>query len=232
MATYRTAKGISCNIIWYDETDSTNSEAARRLGELDNMSVIAARCQTAGRGKGVRKWLAAPGENLTFTVVLKFSDSGYGFFPPFPASCQMLLSAAAAASVVNFLSESGISAWVKWPNDVYVGGSKICGILIEHKTAGNVLKSSIIGIGINMNQTEFPPELVNPVSVAVLTGRRYPLEQSLERFCGIFSEKMASVYRELPHLADIVSGVFTSEDGASRDEDVRACFSQCVNVLL
>ena len=47
--------GRSCHIIWYDEIDSTNSEAARRLGELDNMSVIAARCQTAGRGKDNRK---------------------------------------------------------------------------------------------------------------------------------------------------------------------------------
>ena len=234
MATCRTAKGISCNIIWYDETDSTNSEAVRRLGELDNMSVIAARCQTAGRGKGTRKWLAAPGENLTFTIVLKFSDgcAGNGFLPQFPASCQMLLSAAAAASAVNFLAGFGISAWVKWPNDVYVGGSKICGILIEHKTAGNMLKSSIIGVGINLNQTLFPPELVNPVSVAVLTGKRHPTEQSLGIFCGIFSEKLASVYRELPHLADVISGVFTSEDGAPGDENVRACFAKCVNILL
>ena len=65
--------GRSCHIIWYDEIDSTNSEAARRLGELDNMSVIAARCQTAGRGKDNRKWLAAPRENMTFTIVQKYA---------------------------------------------------------------------------------------------------------------------------------------------------------------
>ncbi len=233
---------ITCHIIWYNEIDSTNSEAARRLGELDNMSVLAARCQTAGRGKDTRKWLSAPGENLTFTLVLKYAEYGSPVrtetgnaapcWPQFPASCQMLLSAAAAAGVVNFLGELGISAWVKWPNDVYVGGNKICGILIEHRTAGNVLKSSIIGIGLNLNQTEFPPELVNPVSVASLTGRRLDTDASLEHMCGILEEKIRSAYRELPHLRDVIARTLTPEDGASGDENLRACFAQCVNVLL
>ena len=232
----------TCHIIWYNEIDSTNSEAARRLGKLDNMSVLAARCQTAGRGKDTRKWLAAPGENLTFTLVLKYAEDGISgrtrtdgaapSWPPFPASCQMLLSAAAAAGVVNFLGEQGISAWVKWPNDVYVGQGKICGILIEHRTGGNVLKSSIVGIGLNLNQTAFPPELVNPVSVATLTGRRLDTDASLEHLCEILAEKISSVYRELPHLRDVIARTLAPEDGASGDENLRACFAQCVNVLL
>lgn len=239
-------------IIWYDELDSTNSEAVRRLDSLDNMSVIAALCQSKGRGKDTRKWLSSPGENLTFTIVLRYDAPATGGsqtskasgpsgnrdsktpanLPPFPASCQMLLSAAAAASVVAFLSEQGISAWVKWPNDVYVEGSKICGILIEHRMRENYLKESIIGIGININQTSFPEELANPVSVAVLTGKRLDLKPSLEKFCDIFSGKLHSVYRELPHLKDVITGAFAAEDGAARDENVRACFSECVNILL
>lgn len=237
--------------IWYDELDSTNSEAVRRLDSLDNMSVIAAICQSRGRGKDSRKWLSSPGENLTFTIVLKYDipadacpadEKGgnttaenvhpSGKLPPFPASCQMAFSAAAAASVVAFLASKGISAWVKWPNDVYVGKSKICGILIEHRMRGNCLKESIIGIGININQTSFPEELVNPVSVASLTGKRLDLKPSLEEFCRIFSDRLHSVYRELPHLKDIISRAFAAEDGAARDENVRACFSECVNVLL
>lgn len=234
--------GETCHIIWYDEIDSTNSEAVRRLGELDNMSVLAARCQTAGRGKDTRKWLAAPGENLTFTLVLKFAEPGASRqkelresgrpWPPFPASYQMLLSAAAAAGVVNFLAGQGISAWVKWPNDVYVGKEKICGILIEHRTDGNFLKSSIVGIGVNLNQTVFPPELVNPVSVASLTGKRLDTDVGLELLCGILEEKMRSVYRELPHLSDVISRTLASEDGTSGDENLRSCFAQCVNILL
>lgn len=229
----------TCHIIRYDEIDSTNSEAVRRLGELDNMSVIAARCQTAGRGKGSRKWLAEPGENLTFTVVLKYAEAGMPVsgrggktLPPFPASCQMLLSAATAASVVKFLEEQGVSAWVKWPNDIYVGREKICGILIEHRMQVDCLTSSIIGVGLNLNQTTFPPELVNPVSVAVLTGRRLDTDASLGRLCEIFAEKISSTYRLLPHLRDVISGAFTCEDGASGDENLRACFAQCVNILL
>ncbi len=239
-----TTMGKSCHIIWYDETDSTNSEAVRRLGELDNMSVIAARCQTAGRGKDRRKWLSAPGENLTFTIVQKYSTHGgetsflsrgtHGNepWPPFPAAFQMLISAAAAAGVVRFLAESGICAWVKWPNDVYVDSRKICGILIEHRTDGRRLNASIIGIGINLNQTEFPPELVNPVSVASVTGKKFDPEACLERFCEIFVSRMESVYRELPHLGDVISRTFALEDGTSGDENLRSCFAQCVNVLL
>ncbi len=211
-------------IIWMDEVDSTNSEAVRRLESLDNMSVLAARCQSAGRGKDTHKWITAPGENLTFTIVLKYSY--------FLAANQMLLSAAAAASVVNFLAGEGISAWVKWPNDVYVEKKKICGILIEHRIKGTQLKSSIIGIGVNLNQTVFDPLVPNPTSVALLTGRKLDIDEALERFCGIFARKMELVYSETAHLGDIISRTFALENGAAGDENLRACFAECVNVLL
>lgn len=211
-------------IIWMDEVDSTNSEAVRRLESLDNMSVLAARCQSAGRGKDTHKWITAPGENLTFTIVLKYSY--------FLAANQMLLSAAAAASVVNFLAGEGISAWVKWPNDVYVETKKICGILIEHRIKGTQLKSSIIGIGVNLNQTVFDPLVPNPTSVALLTGRKLDINEALERFCGIFARKMELVYSETAHLGDIISRTFALENGAAGDENLRACFAECVNVLL
>lgn len=211
-------------IIWMEEVDSTNSEAVRRLESLDNMSVLAARCQSAGRGKDTHKWITAPGENLTFTIVLKYSY--------FLAANQMLLSAAAAASVVNFLAGEGISAWVKWPNDVYVEKKKICGILIEHRIKGTQLKSSIIGIGVNLNQTVFDPLVPNPTSVALLTGRKLDIDEALERFCGIFARKMELVYSETAHLGDIISRTFALENGAAGDENLRACFAECVNVLL
>ena len=218
------SEGKKYNIIWMDEVDSTNSEAVRRVESLDNMSVLAARCQSAGRGKDTHKWITAPGENLTFTIVLKYSY--------FLAANQMLLSAAAAASVVNFLAGEGISAWVKWPNDVYVEKKKICGILIEHRIKGTQLKSSIIGIGVNLNQTVFDPLVPNPTSVALLTGRKLDINEALERFCGIFARKMELVYSETAHLGDIISRTFALENGAAGDENLRACFAECVNVLL
>ncbi len=245
------SEGKKYNIMWFDEVDSTNSEAVRRLEGLDNMSVLAARCQSAGRGKDTHKWITSPGENLTFTIVLKYASaepsdrpaqvgskaeksnpSGIPPYPPFPAANQMLLSAAAAASVVNFLATEGVSAWVKWPNDVYVEKKKICGILIEHRIKGKELKSSIIGIGINVNQTVFDPLVPNPTSVALLTGRKLEIGEAMERFCRIFSRKMESVYSEGAHLGDIISRTFALENGAAGDKNLRACFAECVNVLL
>ncbi len=251
-------------ILWHDSVDSTNSEAVRRLENLDNMSVIAARSQTAGRGKDTNKWLAAPGENLTFTMVLKYAapggrphshahpgadcphspadpdcqniltDAGAGRppYPDFPAACQMAISAATAASAVNFLAGRGIAARVKWPNDIYVGDRKICGILIEHRITGASLRASIIGVGLNLNQTVFPSCLPNPVSVALLTGRKTDVDAALEEFCGIFSSKMDSVFGRLPHLSDVIARAFASEDGASGDQNLRAGFAQCVDILL
>ncbi len=211
-------------IQWYDTLDSTNSEAVRRLEELDNMSVIAARSQTAGRGKDTNKWLSSPGENLTFTVVLKYED--------FPAVCQMAISAATAAAVVNFLSEQEIDPRVKWPNDIYVGNRKICGILIEHRTVASALRASVIGVGVNLNQTVFPSCLPNPVSVAQLTGKKTDVEEALERFCEIFSSKMDSVFSRLPHLSDVIRRAFAAEDGAAGDENIRSGFAQCIDILL
>ena len=113
------------DIIRYNELDSTNSEAVRRLENIDNMSVMSAKIQYAGRGKDSNVWLTEPGENLTFTIVLKFGQENSGECPPFPARFQMLVSAMTAASVVHFLRDKGVDAWVKWPNDVYVDKSKI-----------------------------------------------------------------------------------------------------------
>ena len=219
------------HIIRYNELDSTNTEAARRLENLDNMSVLTAKIQYAGRGKDSNVWLTEPGENLTFTIVLKFGEVRSADCPPFPAKYQMLVSALTAASVVHFLRDKGVDAWVKWPNDVYVGKSKICGILIELRTVDKFLKSSIIGVGININQKKFPASLPNPVSLSVLTGRDYDVERALDDFLDIFGQKLESVYAGLPHLGDIVDRALTFEDGTSGNENLRACFMECIDIL-
>ena len=220
------------DIIRYNELDSTNSEAVRRLENIDNMSVMSAKIQYAGRGKDSNVWLTEPGENLTFTIVLKFGQEKSGECPPFPARFQMLVSAMTAASVVHFLRDKGVDAWVKWPNDVYVGKGKICGILIELRTVDKWLKSSIIGIGININQKKFPSSLPNPVSLSLLTGKDYDIDKALDEFLEIFRKKMDSVYAGLPHLGDIVDRALAFEDGTSSNENLRACFMECVDILM
>ena len=176
--------GKNCDIIWYDTLDSTNDEAARQCSSVDNMSVIAARCQTAGRGQRGNRWLSRAGDNLTFSVVMRFGEPPLGHLE---ASRQFAVSEAAALAVTGFLSLHGIGAMIKWPNDVYVGDRKICGILIEHKIRGAEVSASIVGTGLNLNQTEFSPDIPNPVSMKMLTGESLVPEDALEEFAGIFS---------------------------------------------
>ena len=145
------------DIIWLDVAESSNDEARKTIDSLDNLSVIAVRCQTKGRGQRTNIWETAPGKNLTFTIVLK----NLAILP-----CeQIAISQITALSVVDFLAMHGITAKIKLPNDIYVGGKKICGILIENSICSNRLRWSIVGIGINVNQTTFPSSLPNPTSI-------------------------------------------------------------------
>ena len=163
-------------IKWYETLDSTNSEARRLLSGLDNLSVIAAKSQTAGRGQGDHTWTSAPGENLTFTMILR-----HGAMHPLMARDAALINKVMGAALVDFLAAYGIEAWVKPPNDIWVGDRKICGMLIENILRGKNVETTILGIGLDVNQTGFPDFLPNPVSMALLTGEKYDLKATLKR---------------------------------------------------
>lgn len=133
------------NILWLDTIDSTNSEALRRLPELPSGTVLAAREQTAGRGQRGNTWFSQPGKNLTFSLVLKNL--------PLTASQAIRLNFLFSVAVADFLQARGVEAAIKWPNDIYVGGRKICGMLIENTLGpGGKLAASVVGLGLNINQ--------------------------------------------------------------------------------
>lgn len=171
------------DIIWLDKAESSNDEARKAIDTLDNLSVVAVRCQTAGRGQGTNSWESAPGENLTFSVVLKDLDIS-------PKE-QIAISQITALSVVDFLSKHGIEAKIKLPNDIYVRSKKICGILIENSLCGNKIKWSIVGIGINVNQTIFPSSLPNPTSMLL---EKNFTAQSLDLLLNQFHEIYSRYY--------------------------------------
>ena len=164
----------SAAIIWLKLTDSTNDEARRRLDVLDNLSVVAARTQTSGRGQGDHTWTSEPGQNLTFTFVLKFPPCA-----PLAASEILRITHAVTHALREYLLSKGVAARIKWPNDIYVGDKKICGILIENILGGKQVAASMVGIGLNLNQLRFPADLPNPVSLRQVTGRRYDLREEL-----------------------------------------------------
>lgn len=134
---------------------STNDEAVKPCyGEGD---IVVAERQTAGRGQRGHRWESAEQQNLTFTLVLEPT-----FLEP---ARQFLLSEAVALGVRDMLSEYGITARIKWTNDIYVGDRKIAGILIEHKLQGAAIARTIAGIGLNVNQMAFSADLPNPISM-------------------------------------------------------------------
>lgn len=174
------------DIIWLERVDSTNDEARRQISEIDNLSVVSALEQTKGRGQRGNRWSSQPGENLTFSLVVKDFR--------IKANEQSAISQATALSLVDLLSRHEIKARIKWPNDIYAGDEKICGILIENSLKGSEIDWSIIGIGLNVNQTAFPEDLPNPTSMKLCTANSNPYNtrEILEEFMGIFT----GYYRE------------------------------------
>ena len=148
------------DIIWLDTVESTNEYVKMHIPTLDNLSVVAAAAQTAGKGQGDHKWLSEPGMNLTFSILLK-EEQLKSIHP----NAQFTISAITATSLVETLAKYGIEAKIKWPNDIYVGDRKICGTLIENSIRSNRFTWSIIGIGLNVNQQFFDPSLPNPTSM-------------------------------------------------------------------
>ena len=161
-------------IIWLKLTDSTNDEARRRLDVLDNLSVVAARTQTSGRGQGDHTWTSESGQNLTFTFILKFPPCA-----PLAAVDILLITQTVTRAIREYLLSKGVEARIKWPNDIYVGDKKICGILIENILGGKQVAASMVGIGLNLNQLHFPADLPTHVSLRQVTGRRYDLRKEL-----------------------------------------------------
>lgn len=152
-----------------EEVDSTNSYVSLHAGELAGMTMVIADSQTAGRGQRGNFWESQPGQNLTFTLLFRPT----GILP----REQFAISEATALAITDFLHDAGIRASVKWPNDIYVGESKISGILIEHSVTSTAIGHSRIGVGLNINQTEFLSDAPNPVSLSMLTGRTYDISR-------------------------------------------------------
>ena len=188
------------DIMWLESVDSTNSEAKRRISDIDNLSVLSALSQSEGRGQKGNKWSSVPGENLTFSIVLKFGEQTAGELRlAVTAREQFVLTEITSLSIVEFLSRHGIKAKIKWPNDIYIGDKKICGVLIENSLRGKNLSSSIIGIGLNVNQRNFDVNLPNPTSMILETGIEEDIRSCLEEFMDIFQGYLE--YR-LPNLRE------------------------------
>lgn len=162
-------------IIRFKNIESTNQYLQRLLDEgvdiMDN--IVVADFQTSGKGQGKNVWQSEEGKNLLFSIALDMSF--------LKAEDQFLLTQIVSVAMIdvlkNYLPEN--SLFIKWPNDIYYNDKKIAGILIKNEIKGMMLGTSIIGIGLNVNQTDFDENLPNPISMKIVTGKDYDLEKIL-----------------------------------------------------
>jgi len=164
--------GTGKNIIILNDIDSTNNYANRLIVSKQAVegTVVLAYNQKEGRGQHGSSWESEPGKNILMSIVL---------FPEFLAvENQFLISKIVSLALADFLkNEIDIdNVSIKWPNDLYVGDKKIAGILIENSVQGRTIYSSVLGIGLNVNQEQFFSNAPNPVSLKKITGKNYDIE--------------------------------------------------------
>ncbi len=174
------------------EVDSTNNYLKNYITQNKPVLLIAGN-QTAGRGQHANIWHSEPNKNLLLSLLIE------ELVPIEKAFYLSKITALAIQSVLKEKIEKNV--FVKWTNDIYVENKKIAGILIENTMKGDKITRSIIGVGLNLNQTEFPSHLPNPVSLKQITKADYDIErfgiEFYERFQEIFLKFQQGFFKVL-----------------------------------
>ncbi len=160
------------SLVYMPECHSTNAEALKVLQsnvQVAEGTVIITDNQTAGRGQRGNTWESEAGRNLTFSLILKPS-----FLHP---KDQFQLNMAVSLGLYDYLTSQVTGVKIKWPNDMMLGNHKTCGMLIENQISGQQIHSSIVGIGLNVNQKIF--SFPTPTSMAIKKGHTFDLNEAL-----------------------------------------------------
>ena len=199
---------MEAKLIRLDEVDSTNRYLRDyQPAEGEGATIVVADFQTAGRGCGKNTWESERGKNLLFSLLVHPDG--------IPASQQFHISMAISLAVVEAMQAFGISDLsVKWPNDIYWRDRKLCGILIENRLQGSLIRDSIIGLGLNVNQRAFVSDAPNPVSLCQITGHEMNREALLDEFLkrldeALHDETVRTDYRSRLYRRD---GLFAYRD--------------------
>lgn len=156
-----------------DTIDSTNNYAISLLedGMAHHGDVVWALEQTAGKGQRGKKWEARPGENIMMTLIVQPGQ----VLMTNPFHLNMIVANTITSYFKNIYSYWKVE--IKWPNDIFINAKKTVGILIENVFRGSRWSHAIIGMGINVNQSEFPDHLTNATSLHNASGLRYELQE-------------------------------------------------------
>lgn len=152
IASYLRTDWAGQNLVYYDETDSTNTQA-KTLAEYGGAhgTLVVADKQCAGKGRRGRSWSSPSGSSIYMSLLLKPDMN------PNKASMLTLVMAQSVAEAIR--EQEGLDAKIKWPNDIVIGGRKVCGILTEMSAEVDYIHYVVIGVGINVNMEEFPEEI-------------------------------------------------------------------------
>lgn len=165
---------IGSNMIYRENLTSTNQylDDLLKSRDLQEGTIIYTNYQSEGRGQIGNKWESEDGNNLLLSVLLMPA-----MIEP---SDQFILSIAVSLGICDFVRRYIPRCKIKWPNDIYVNDDKIAGILIENTLLDNQIEYSIVGIGVNINQDKFVSGAPNPVSLSMVTGEKYDLNNCLK----------------------------------------------------
>ena len=157
--------------MYIPETHSTSSLLHELYEEnLPHMFTIRTDYQTAGRGQAGNSWESEAGKNLLFSALLRYE----GIHAAQQWRLSMLVAVALWDTLAKYLPYEQLT--IKWPNDIYFGDKKLVGILIENSLSGQYIGHSIVGIGVNVNQTKWLSNAPNPISMKEITGEEYDAE--------------------------------------------------------
>ncbi len=157
------------SLLYFEELQSTNTYLKQLPREEINHGLICITDnQTKGRGQYEKNWESQPGKNLTFTIALT----------PNQNNRFHVITLAFARCIVEELEElTGLESFIKWPNDIYVNGKKVGGLLTESVFSGNKIDRVLVGIGLNINQQYFSEELQHmAASLFLLTDKEFERE--------------------------------------------------------
>ena len=161
---------MNYHYIHFDEIDSTNNYLKNSYKLLNDLTFASAEYQSHGKGRNERIWLSNKGENLMFSLLIKNKEL---------MDKYSRLSIASAAIIAKVLSSYQIKdVSIKWPNDIFINDKKVCGILLE----GQIPEYIVIGIGLNVNQKQFPNDLRRPAtSLSLEKNQDFDIEELKEK---------------------------------------------------
>ncbi len=199
-------------VVCYDETDSTNLRA-KAAGEADGKpgTLFVAERQADGRGRRGRRWDSPGGESIYMSLLLRPKIA--------PDRASMLTLVMGLSVAQGIQDETGIACGMKWPNDVILAGKKVCGILTEMSTEIDYINYVVIGVGINVNQTDFPEEIADvATSLSLATGKTYRRSHLIAAVMRRFEENQAAflLTEDLKGLKDAYNAILVN-----RDQDVK-----------